>query len=74
MRIRLNDDGTLRPVVIEQGWLGANYNQSQGGREYTGDQRRQSLAEPAHRRHGSTGGETAYVHDVESVQEGFAPA
>ena len=33
MRIRLNADGTLRPVVIEQGWLGANYDQSQGGRQ-----------------------------------------
>lgn len=46
MRIRLNDDGTLRPVVIEQGWLGANYDRSKGGQqelaiapyaEFTGD-------------------------------------
>ncbi len=33
MRIRLNDDGTLKPVVIEQGWLGAIYDQSQGGQQ-----------------------------------------
>jgi len=33
MRIRLNDDGTLRPVKIEQGWLGANYDRSQGGQQ-----------------------------------------
>jgi hypothetical protein len=33
MRIRLNDDGTLKPVVIEQGWLGANYDRSQGGQQ-----------------------------------------
>jgi hypothetical protein len=33
MRIRLNPDGTLRPVVIEQGWLGANYDRSQGGQQ-----------------------------------------
>jgi hypothetical protein len=33
MRIRLNDDGTLRPVVIEQGWLGSNYDRSQGGQQ-----------------------------------------
>ncbi len=33
MRIRLNDDGTLRPVVIEQGWLGANYDRSIGGQQ-----------------------------------------
>lgn len=33
MRIRLNADGTLRPVVIEQGWVGANYNVSQGGQQ-----------------------------------------
>jgi pimeloyl-ACP methyl ester carboxylesterase len=31
MRIRLNDDGTLKPVVIEQGWLGANYDRAAGG-------------------------------------------
>lgn len=33
MRIRLNDDGTLQPVVIEQGWLGANYDRAQGGQQ-----------------------------------------
>ena len=33
MRVRLNDDGTLRPVVIEQGWLGANYDRSKGGQQ-----------------------------------------
>ena len=46
MRIRLKSDGTLQPVAIEKGWLGANYDQSQGGRqelaiapyaEFTGD-------------------------------------
>ena len=33
MRIRLNAEGTLRPVVIEQGWLGANYDRSRGGQQ-----------------------------------------
>jgi hypothetical protein len=33
MRIRLNDDGTLKPVVIEQGWLGANYDREKGGQQ-----------------------------------------
>ena len=33
MRVRLNDDGTLKPVVIEQGWLGANYDVSMGGQQ-----------------------------------------
>ena len=33
MRIRLNADGTLKPVVVEQGWLGANYNRAQGGQQ-----------------------------------------
>ena len=33
MRARLNDDGTLKPVVIEQGWLGVNYNITLGGQQ-----------------------------------------
>ncbi len=33
MRIRLNEDGTLKPVVIENGWLGANYDRAQGGQQ-----------------------------------------
>jgi hypothetical protein len=33
MRIRLNQDGTLKPVVIEQGWLGANYDANKGGQQ-----------------------------------------
>ena len=33
MRIRLKEDGTLKPVVIEQGWLGGNYDQKLGGRQ-----------------------------------------
>ena len=33
MRIRLNEDGTLKPVVIEQGWLGANYDRAKGGQQ-----------------------------------------
>jgi pimeloyl-ACP methyl ester carboxylesterase len=33
MRIRLNEDGALRPVNIEQGWLGANYDVSKGGQQ-----------------------------------------
>lgn len=31
MRIRLNADGTLRPVVIENGWLGGVYDRGIGG-------------------------------------------
>lgn len=47
MRVRLNADGTLKPVEIEQGWLGASYDLEQGGRqllevapyaEFNGDQ------------------------------------
>jgi pimeloyl-ACP methyl ester carboxylesterase len=33
MRIRLNPGGTLRPIVIEQGWLGANYDRGRGGQQ-----------------------------------------
>jgi dienelactone hydrolase len=33
MRIRLNEDGTLKPVEIEKGWLGATYNLEEGGRQ-----------------------------------------
>lgn len=33
MRTRLNSDGTLKPVVIEDGWLGANYDRAQGGQQ-----------------------------------------
>ncbi len=33
MRIRLNDDGSLKPVVIEDGWLGANYDRAKGGQQ-----------------------------------------
>ncbi len=33
MRVRLNDDGTLRPVVIDDGWLGAIYDRSLGGQQ-----------------------------------------
>lgn len=33
LRIRLNDDGTLKPVVIENGWLGATYDRTQGGQQ-----------------------------------------
>lgn len=33
MRVRLNADGTLKPVVIDQGWLGANYDRSAGGQQ-----------------------------------------
>ncbi len=32
-RIRLNDDGTLKPVVIEDGWLGGNYDRAKGGQQ-----------------------------------------
>ncbi|WDE95311.1 hypothetical protein PQO03_06205 [Lentisphaera profundi] len=33
MDFRLNEDGTLKPVVIEQGWLGARYDLEKGGRQ-----------------------------------------
>jgi hypothetical protein len=33
MRIRLNEDGSLRPVIIEQGWLGATYDVERGGQQ-----------------------------------------
>lgn len=33
MRVRLNDDGTLRPIEIEQGWLGELYNRGIGGQQ-----------------------------------------
>lgn len=33
MRTRLNTDGTLKPVVIEQGWLGAAYDTGKGGQQ-----------------------------------------
>jgi hypothetical protein len=33
MRTRLNEDGTLKPVVVEQGWLGANYEIEKGGQQ-----------------------------------------
>jgi predicted esterase len=33
MDSRLNQDGTLKPVVIEQGWLGARYDLEKGGRQ-----------------------------------------
>lgn len=33
MRTRLNEDGTLKPVVIEQGWLGAPYDREKGGQQ-----------------------------------------
>ncbi len=46
LRTRLNADGSLRPVAIEEGWLGASYDRSIGGNQlldvapyakYTGD-------------------------------------
>ena len=46
MRTRLAEDGTLKPVSIESGWLGATYDFDEGGRqlldvapyaEFTGD-------------------------------------
>lgn len=46
MRTRLNEDGSLRPVDIETGWLGGQYDRAQGGMqeleiapyaEFTGD-------------------------------------
>ena len=33
MRTRLNDDGTLKPVEISSGWLGATYDVEKGGRQ-----------------------------------------
>ena len=33
LRVRLNDDGTLKPVMIEDGWLGANYGRTKGGQQ-----------------------------------------
>ena len=33
LRTRLAADGTVRPVVIEQGWLGATYDRVQGGQQ-----------------------------------------
>lgn len=33
MRARLNVDGTLKPIKIEDGWLGANYDIDTGGRQ-----------------------------------------
>lgn len=33
MRTRLNPDGTLNPVVIEEGWLGGTYERAAGGQQ-----------------------------------------
>ncbi len=33
MRVRLGEDGKLRPVAIEEGWLGAVYDFEKGGRQ-----------------------------------------
>lgn len=33
MRVRLNEDGTLKPVKIENGWLGGIYKIEQGGQQ-----------------------------------------
>ena len=33
MRTRLNDDGSLKPVEIDNGWLGATYDLEKGGRQ-----------------------------------------
>ncbi|MDB9742079.1 hypothetical protein OAB00_04445, partial [Akkermansiaceae bacterium] len=33
MRTRLNEDGTLKPVEIENGWLGGQYELEKGGRQ-----------------------------------------
>lgn len=33
MRTRINDDGSIRPMVIESGWLGANYDTAKGGQQ-----------------------------------------
>jgi hypothetical protein len=33
MRVRLGEGGQLRPVVIEQGWLGENYDRVKGGQQ-----------------------------------------
>lgn len=36
LRTRLNEDGTVKPVVIEKGWLGANYDPGKGGQQELG--------------------------------------
>jgi dienelactone hydrolase len=33
MRVRLNDDGSLKPVNIKEGWLGERYDLEKGGRQ-----------------------------------------
>ncbi|MDP4625872.1 MAG: hypothetical protein NWT08_12120 [Akkermansiaceae bacterium] len=33
MRVRLGDDGELKPIKIEDGWLGATYNVDESGRQ-----------------------------------------
>lgn len=33
MRVRLNPDGSLKPVNIQQGWLGATYDRAAGGQQ-----------------------------------------
>ncbi|MGJ8643914.1 MAG: hypothetical protein ACSHX9_10935 [Luteolibacter sp.] len=33
LRVRLGDDGELKPIKIEDGWLGATYNLEEGGRQ-----------------------------------------
>lgn len=33
MRIRLNEDGSLKPVEIKNGWLGETYDRSEGGQQ-----------------------------------------
>ncbi len=33
MRVRLGDDGELKPIKIEDGWLGATYDLETGGRQ-----------------------------------------
>ncbi|MCM2371806.1 hypothetical protein [Aporhodopirellula aestuarii] len=33
MRVRLGEDGTLKPIDIESGWLGATYDFERGGRQ-----------------------------------------
>lgn len=33
MRVRLNADGSLKPIAIEQGWLGASYELAAGARQ-----------------------------------------
>ncbi|WP_146457512.1 hypothetical protein [Rubripirellula tenax] len=34
MRVRLGNDGELKPIKIEEGWLGATYNIETGGRQH----------------------------------------